>query len=151
MTNSEILNRIMKFCADAEKCTHDVISKLEKWETEPTAIPVILKKLRDENFLDDSRYAKTYTAEKAGTDRWGKIKIENKLRQKNINESFIQTALKEIDDKKYTAGLHELLRNKYREVKSGVVEADTKRVLMFALSRGFEEELINDWMDNLSS
>ena len=147
MITPEIIRRITKYCAEAEKCTHDVTEKLVDWGVDPVDFENILKKLRDGNFLDDTRYANTYVAEKWSLDRWGKIKIENSLLQKNIDENVIREAISEIDDKKYLEGLHELLRTKYRDVKSGAVDTDAKRVMMFALSRGFEEDLITEWLE----
>lgn len=147
MINTEIIKRITKYCAEAEKCTYDVTEKLKDWGVDPMDFEIILKRLRDENFLDDTRYANSYVAEKWSLDRWGKIKIENSLLQKNIDENIIREAIHEIDDKKYLEGLHELLRTKYRDVKTSSPDTDARRVMMFALSRGFEEELITEWLE----
>lgn len=144
--DANILKRITKYCAGAEKSTHDVITKLTEWGVGEDDIEIILKKLRSEKFVDDTRYAKTYVSEKWDLSRWGKIKILNSLRQKNIDESVIETAMKEIDDKEYIKGLNELLHKKYKDVKSGDAAVDAKRVMMFALSRGFEEEFIKEWI-----
>jgi regulatory protein len=147
MINPEVIKRISKYCAEAEKCTFDVIEKLKDWAVDSNDFDTILKKLRDENFLDDTRYANKFVAEKWTLDRWGRIKIENALLQKNMDENIIREAISEIDDKKYLEGLHDLLRTKYRDVKSGATDADIKRVVMFALSRGFEEELVTNWIE----
>ena len=146
--DANILKRITKYCAGAEKSTHDVITKLTEWGVGEEDTEIILKKLRSEKFVDDTRYAKTYVSEKWDLSRWGKIKILNSLRQKNIDENVIGSALKEIDEKAYIEGLQEMLRKKYKDVKSGDAASDAKRVMMFAMSRGFEEELISDWIES---
>lgn len=148
MMDAGILKRISKYCAGAEKSTHDVITKLTEWGVGEDEIENILRKLRSEKFIDDTRYAKTYVSEKWDLDRWGKIKILNSLRQKNIDENVIEAAMKQIDENTYLEELHELLRKKYKDVKSGDAVVDAKRVMMFAMSRGFEEELISDWIEN---
>lgn len=147
ISRSDFLNRIMHYCAEAEKCTHDVLTKLEAWEVPPEEIDDILHKLRSEKFLDDARYAKSYTSEKWNLDKWGKIKIRNSLQKKNIEENIIDGALSGINDEDYLQGLHALLRKKLKEVKSDNEENDVKRVMMFALNRGFEEELIEEWLN----
>lgn len=147
ISRSDFLNRIMQYCAENEKSTHDVLAKLKAWNVPSEEIDDILNKLCSEKFLDDTRYAKSYTSEKWNLDKWGKIKIRNSLEQKNIDENIIEDALATINDEEYVKGLHELLRNKLREVKSNDKANDAKRVMMFAASRGFEEELITEWLE----
>ncbi len=147
--NKDILPRIMKYCAEAEKSTHDVLSKLESWGVPSEDLDEILKRLHDEKFLDDTRFARSYVSDKWNLDRWGKIKIENALQNKNIDASTIHDTLKSIDAQEYKHELHELLRKKWKEVKSENPEDDAKRILMFALSRGFEEDLIAEWIDKM--
>ncbi len=145
---SDFLNRIMQYCAEAEKSTHDVVTKLEAWGVPPDELQSILDKLRAEKFVDDIRYAKSYVSEKWNLDRWGKIKIQNTLKEKNIDELIITEALAEIEEDEYVQELQQLLVKKLKDVKSENSLDDAKRVIMFALSRGFEEELIQDWIDS---
>ena len=147
ISRSDFLNRISQYCAENEKSTHDVLAKLKAWNVPSEEINDILNKLRSEKFLDDTRYAKTYASEKWNLDKWGKIKIRLSLEQKMIDENMIEDALAMINDEDYIAGLHELLRNKLREVKSDDPANDAKRAMMFAASRGFEEELIEEWLE----
>lgn len=147
ISRTSFLQRIMKYCAGAERSTHDVLSKLKAWGVSSEEIDDMLKKLYDEKFIDDTRFALSYISEKWNLDRWGKIKIANSLQQKKLDEKIIHEALRRIDDEEYVQGLHELLRKKLKEVKSENKTDDARRVLMFALSRGFEEELILEWLD----
>ena len=106
-------------------------------------------KLRGEKFFDDARFAKSYVSDKWNLDRWGRIKIENALQQKNIDDDIIQKSLDEIDEKDYRSGLHELLHKKWKDVKSDNPSNDAKRVMMHAQSKGFEEELIQEWLEEV--
>lgn len=144
---NSILQRITKYCADTERSTHDVLSKLISWGVPPEETEIILTKLRAEKFLDDKRYANSYVTEKWNLDKWGRLKIENALQQKNIDPVIIQDALSIIDQLEYLQGLNELLEKKYKEVKSGNNTDDARRIMMFALSRGYEEELIQEWIE----
>lgn len=144
---TDVLQRVMNYCAESERCTHDVLSKLVSWGVPLEESEIILTKLRTEKFLDDVRYTKSYVSEKWNTDHWGKIKIENSLLQKNISEEIIRHALSGIDDNEYIQVLHEMLRKKLREVSSENKPDDARRVMMYALSRGFEEELVMEWLE----
>jgi regulatory protein len=141
------LQRIMKYCAEAERSTHDVLAKLISWAIPIEECEIILAKLRAEKFLDDRRFANSYVKEKWSLDKWGKIKITNALRQKNIDDELIHDALNTINEAAYSETLHELLEKKLRDTHQGSAPEMASRVMMFALSRGFEEELIREWLE----
>lgn len=146
MPLTEAIDRIKKYCANAEKCSHDVVTKLEEWGLDESEIQTILTTLKAQGFVDDERYAKSYVSEKRNLDKWGRIKIANTLQQKQIEDSVIDSAISEIDDHEYIESLHEILLKKYREVKSDDPHADAKRIMMHAASKGYEEELIEEWL-----
>src|SRR5690242_17488884 len=107
---SDFLQRAMKYCAESERCTHDVSIKLEAWGVSEDEMDRILQKLYAEKFIDDQRFANSYVTEKRNLDQWGRIKIAHSLQQKNLNEKIIDNALNTIDEEKYIEGLYELLR-----------------------------------------
>lgn len=137
----------MQYCAEAERCTHDVLTRLVSWGLPMDETEIILTKLKAEKFLDDYRYTNSYVKEKWNLDHWGKIKIENALQQKHIDLMIIHEAISKIQQEEYLEGLNELLEKKYKEVKSNNPMDDARRIMMFALSRGFEEELIREWLE----
>jgi regulatory protein len=139
---------MQKYCAGAEKSTHDVVTKLEELEIPQKEINEIMQALYTDKFVDDARYAKSYASEKLNLDLWGRKKIANALEQKNIPEEIIEDALNGLDERDYMEKLHLVLLKKFRDVKSENPKDDGKRVLMFALSRGFEEELVIDWLES---
>jgi regulatory protein len=141
------LQRITSYCAESERCTHDAVSKLKLWGASPEEIEVVLNKLYAEKFIDDKRFALSYVSEKWNLDRWGKIKIANALEAKMIDEKIIQDSLDTISDEDYIQGLNELLRKKSKEISAGKTPGDARRLLSFALSRGFEEELVMEWLE----
>ena len=148
---STYLDRVMKYCAAAERCSHDVVTKLISWGINLEEAEIILTKLRKEKFLDDKRYTQSYVSEKWNLDLWGRIKIQNALQQKQVDEMIIADAIASIDEQDYLQKLHSMMRDKLREVKSGNSKDDARRVFMYATSKGFEEELVGDWInDNIS-
>ena len=68
---SDFLNRCMRYCSGAERCTQDVVKKLVTWEAPEDEYEVILETLRKEKFLDDTRYANSFVADKWRLDQWG--------------------------------------------------------------------------------
>ena len=144
---SDFLNRCMRYCSGAERCTQDVVKKLVTWEAPEDEYEVILETLRKEKFLDDTRYANSFVADKWRLDQWGKVKIRNGLFQKGFGETLIQNAIDTIDQDGYVAVLHNLLEKKRVSIKKEAMTSQMKKLLSFGASRGFEEELIWQWME----
>jgi len=138
----------MRYCSGAERCTQDVVKKLVIWEAPEDEYEVILETLRKEKFLDDTRYANSFVADKWRLDQWGKVKIRNGLFQKGISETLIQNAIDTIDQDGYVAVLHHLLEKKRVSIKKEAMTSQMKKLLSFGASRGFEEELIWQWMES---
>ncbi|MEO5906464.1 MAG: regulatory protein RecX [Saprospiraceae bacterium] len=137
----------MKYCSEAERSTHDVFTKLVSWAITPEEGEIIIQKLKKENFLNDERYANSYVREKWNLDHWGKVKIEHALKQKNIEDGFIQKSLSTIDNDDYQNQLYKVLQKKWNEVKSEKTDDSLRSLMMFGLNRGFEEELILEWIE----
>jgi len=141
------LQRITKYCADAERSTFDVFSKLISWEIPMDECEIIIRKLKSEKFLDDQRFADSYVREKWNLDKWGRVKIAHALENKNLDEQIILTALDKIDPEDYLNGMNDVLLKKHREIKSDQSREKARQIMMFAQSRGFEEDLILEWIE----
>ena len=144
---SETLKRITHYCATAERCTKDVIQKLVSWEVPEETYESILEILRLEKFLDDARYANSFVADKWKLDQWGRAKIRNGLFQKGISELLIQNAIDTIDQDTYVTGLENLLSKKRDTIRKDAPVNQMKKIISFGTSRGFEEELIWNWLE----
>lgn len=144
---NDVLKRLMPYCAQAERCTQDVIRKLSDWDVPEECIEEILEKLRVEKFLDDARYAYSFVSDKWRLDQWGRVKIRNGLFQKGISELMIQNALETIDHGAYVIGMNNLLEKKRATLRKEPVITQMKKLLAFGASRGFEEELIWAWLE----
>ena len=141
-----ILREIMQYCAKAEHCTQDVVTKLKGWEVDKVEIDSILEKLYQENFLNDARYAQAYVNDKWKLDHWGKKKIRHQLFLKNIDDRFVEKALDTIDEEEYKTELIKQLSKKENELNGLDRDQLITRLYNFGASRGFEEELIMQWI-----
>ncbi len=141
-----ILRDIMQYCAKSEHCTKDVLTKLRSWEVDEKDIDEILDQLRKENFLNDARYTNAYVADKWKLEHWGKRKIRHQLFLKNIDTYMIQKSLDKIDDEAYFKEMSVLLLRKEKELAGDKKNELVPRLFKFAVSRGFEEELIMKWL-----
>lgn len=129
MEEQEAYQKAARYCAYQERCRSEVRTKLRQSGASPQSIETILTRLEQEHYLDEERYARTYVRGKFRINGWGRLKIRNGLRAKQIDNKLIETAIKdEINEQEYMEVLRKILSNKGPQT---------------ALSRGFEPRLFN--------
>ena len=113
----------------------------------PEAKEEILLYLIKENYLNEERFARSYTRGKFYIKKWGRNKIKTSLFQKGITEKLIQISFDEIDEKDYKKTLSELI-DKTISTYKGIKEYQKKQKLIkFLISKGYEYELILDSLE----
>jgi len=137
------LKRAAEMCSRQEQCTGHIKSKLEEWRGTDSDAEKILRKLKEEKFLDDDRYATYFVKDKFRLNQWGKIKISYMLRQKRVDENIIVTALGQIDDNAYLETCVNLIRTKSSSLKEKNHFVKKGKLFRFASGRGFEPDIIN--------
>src|SRR6056297_2403239 len=98
-----MLEKARRYCLRGEKCVFDVRQKLYQWQVEESWHEKILETLKEERFVDEERFARSFARDKCFLSKWGKIKIRYALHRKQISENLIDTAFGEIEGARYKA------------------------------------------------
>lgn len=130
------------YCAYQERAQQEVRDKLYDWGLYPDDVELIISELISENFLNEERFAKSFTLGKFRMKGWGKIKIKQHLKSKRISDPLIKLALKEIDLDDYDAKLDEIIEKKRREFSSKLTIEEKAKLIRYIQSKGFESDLI---------
>ena len=134
------------FCAYQERSQQEVRDRLYEWGLWPEAVEGIISSLIAENFINEERFAEVYAKSKFNQKGWGKLKIKQGLKFKRIPEVLIKKALLGIADDDYLKSLQNVLLKKV----PAIMERDTfkrkYKLHHYALSRGYESDLITDVM-----
>lgn len=130
------------YCAMSEHCTDDVCRKLEQWGAPLAAYESILEHLKKEKYVDDARYAIAFVKDKYRFNQWGRMKIVQALRLKQIPSVEINQALEEIDDTEYSDILMSVIRRKLPTIKAMNGYERKGKLVRFAAGRGYEVEKI---------
>ena len=136
------LSKSQRFCSYQERCVYEIRSKLKDWGIGEQDAAKIVSNLKEENYLNDERFARIYTSGKIRIKRWGKIKISLELRKRQIDESFIRSAINEIDQDEYLKLLEKLLRKKAKEIKTDDTFIFNNKLAAYAVSHGYETDLV---------
>lgn len=141
-TYDEIKVKLMNYCAYQDRCHDDVERKMREFVLIPEAKDEILLYLMRENFLNEERFVRSFIRGKFTMKKWGRNKISQHLKQKNITDKLIKRCYDEIDEKEYLDVIAEVYR-KYFEKQKGLKEYQKKsKTIRYLLSRGFEYEEI---------
>lgn len=139
--------KIEAYCSKAEHCTSEVVTKLKSWNINERQIAEIVARLCKEKYINDLRYSRCYVKDKFRYNHWGRIKIAQTLRVKNINEDDIKEAIEELDQQEYETTLKRLLAQKRKSIKASSDYERNGKLVRFALSRGFEMSIINKYLN----
>ena len=130
------------YCAMSEHCTDDVCRKLEQWGAPLAEFDSILEHLKKEKYVDDRRYAIAFVRDKYRFNQWGRIKIAQSLRMKQIGSEEIKLAMEEVDETEYLDILTSAIRRKLPTIKAVNDYERRGKLVRFAVGRGYEVEKI---------
>ncbi|GHV07823.1 regulatory protein RecX [Bacteroidia bacterium] len=137
MTYEQALNRLAVYCSRAERCQADIRRKMDLWEISDTEQKKIIQYLRQEKFLDESRYCRAFVNDKIKYNRWGIHKIKYELAKKQVSEILIREALENIDSEENLRQLRLLIEQKRKSVQGKNDFEVNQKLIHFAASRGY--------------
>ena len=144
------LDRIKKYCALQDRCQWDALQKLNEWGLQPTTKDHILELLITDKFIDEERFSASFCRGKFRIKNWGRCKITNELKRKQISMICIKIGLKEIDNNEYNQVLEKLFRQKNITLKDTNLFIRKRKIANFLIQRGFESNLVWDKIRELS-
>ena len=136
------LLKAQKYCAYQERCHQEVREKLYEWRVLPEVLENTIAELIIANFINEERFAKVYAGGKFRIKKWGRIKIEGKLRSKNISVYCIKKGLAEIDEEDYLKTLREIIEKKARNLDEKNDYLRKNKIARYAVRKGFELGLV---------
>ena len=146
---SEALKRLEVICSRQEKCTSDILKKLELWDIPESEALKITDALKKNKFLDDMRYAVFFARDKYRINRWGREKIRFALRRKGVESASIENAIIELGENNDHEILKDLLIKKMKVLKPSNSFIMKGKLARFGLQRGFAFDIVNKVLDEI--
>ena len=137
--------RMESYCAYQERCHKEVQQKLRKMHMIPDAIDQVIFHLLQHNFLNETRFSQAFARGKFRVKKWGKNRIKNELKMRDISKYNITLALKEIPDSDYYTTFQELVEKRLRQLENETnLQKKRKKLADYLLYRGWESHLVYD-------
>ncbi|MFD2601530.1 regulatory protein RecX [Flavobacterium suzhouense] len=143
-TVEEAKRKMEHYCAYQERCHDEVVLKLKSLNMIPQAIDVIMVHLLDNNYLNEERFACSFARGKFRIKHWGKRRITNELKARNISRYNIERALKEIPEGEYLDAFHELADKQWEITLESNIQKKKKKVMDYLLRKGYESNLVQE-------
>ena len=142
LTPNQATIKAQMSCAYQERCQQEMRDKLYEWGLFSNDVENIIANLISDNFLNEERFAKAYAGGKFRIKKWGRIKIRIELKKRKISDYCIRKGMLEIEESDYLKILNEIIAKKLKETPKGKIQIRNYKAAQYAISRGFESDLV---------
>ena len=137
-TVEQALAVLRRQCARMERSEYDVRRSMMRWQMTSDEMASVVAQLVAERFVDNARYAEAFVRDKLRFSGWGRRKIVNALRTRQISQHIIASLDYMFDSEDESDKLAELLEKKARQVKAKNRYDLKDKLIRFGLYRGFD-------------
>lgn len=147
----EIQKKMEYYCAYQERCYKEVEEKLYSYAATVSEKEAILTHLIEQNFINEERFAQSFVRGKHHYKLWGKNRIINELKFRNISTRIIEIALKELPESTYLSNFHALAEKNWENSSEQKGPKKSKKFVDFLLRKGYETHLIYEKLRELDT
>ena len=148
-TVKEATLKLMQFCAYRDRSQKEVEEKLKEMHMIPLACEEIIIKLMQEDFLNEERFARSFVRGKFRIKKWGRNKIKQELKLREISQPLIKIAFTEINDAEYLKTLEELAIKKLALLKEPNSFKKKKKLSDHLMQKGYEPAMVFECVNEL--
>ena len=142
LSEKEMLQRLVHYCARREHSLHEAVTKLEQIGATPSQIETITAKLIQHSFINNERFALLYARSKLRQNQWGRYKIRQGLQKHQIDRATQSKALQSLDEEEYIQVLNSLFLKKTKAMGKIDTFAKKQKLQSYLAQCGFENQLI---------
>ncbi len=142
LTPEKALPKAQRYCAFQERSQQEVRDKLYSWGLHRNQVETIISELIGDGFLKEERFAEAFVGGKFRIKKWGKVKIKQALKAKQVSEPLIRKALAAISDADYRKMLEKVIADKAAKTSEKDPFKWKQQLARYAISRGFESDLV---------
>ncbi len=137
------LQKIKYYCSYQERSHTEVRQKLYSFGLVKEQVEEFLSELISTDYLNEERFAVAFAGGRFRLKQWGRVKIENELKQKKVSAYSIKKALAAIPEADYQQTFEKLLAAKSKQLSSekNIFTKRTK-IKNYLMQKGYEYKII---------
>ncbi|MEM8507034.1 MAG: regulatory protein RecX [Bacteroidota bacterium] len=149
-TLNEAIKRMERYCAYQERCHKEVRDKLQQMRMIPEAVDHVLAHLIQNDFLNEQRFANSFVNGKFSIKKWGRNRILNELKRRDISPYTITNALKAIEQDEYLIVFNTLAQKKWQQLTDSDLQKKKRKLANYLSYRGWENGLVFPKIEELA-
>ncbi len=142
LSEEEGLAKLQRYCVYQDRCHKEVRTKLLDLGIYGDSLESIIVDLIADNFLNEERFAKSYARGKFRLKNWGRIRIRQELKMRNMSAYCLKKAMEEIDQEEYIATINRLIEKKNATLRESDLFKRRNKIAQYLMQKGFEGGLI---------
>ena len=137
---------MIHYCDYQERCKKEIFTKLDTFELDDDDRDFIISFLKEEGFINDERYCRSFVKGKLNLKKWGVNKIKLALIAKGVDREVIDEVLSEIDKNSYKEELVNLLKNK--KINEDDPYKRKAKLIRYAVGKGYSLSMVMEVLNN---
>jgi len=134
--------KLKRYCAYQDRCHSEVRTKLLSLKIYGDDLEEVITELIKQDYLNEERFARSFTRGKFRLKKWGRNKIKQHLYAKRISAYCIKKGMEEIEEEEYLDTLRDLMHKKIEQRPELAKLIRKDKTIKYAVSRGYESGLI---------
>jgi regulatory protein len=149
--DKEAQSKLEYYCSYQDRCHQEVTQKLYELGIKSNEADTVIVHLIENNFLNEERFARSFARGKHRIKGWGKNRIVNELKQRQISTPNIKCALTEISEEEYQETFDKLSLRHWDTIQESNELKKKKKFCDYLLRKGWESDLIYEKWRELSN
>lgn len=143
-TLQEAKGKLETYCAYQERCAWEVRRKLFEKGIQGESVEKLVEELTQDGFLNEERFARSFARGKFRLKKWGRNRISQELKMRQISPSNIRKGISEIDPEEYFDTLLSQTEKKWEKTFEKDPFKKRFKVIQYLMVRGYEQDLIQE-------
>ena len=131
---------MIHYCDYQDRCKKEIFTKLNTLELTDDDRDFVVEFLKDEGFINDERYCRSFVKGKLNLKKWGVNKIKLSLIAKGVDREIIDEVISEIDQESYKEELVNLLKNK--KINESDPYKCKAKLIRYAVGKGYSLSMV---------
>ncbi len=150
-TEQDLYDYALRILMRRAHSVHEMKTKLLRKADSELLAQVVLARLKESGQLDDSRYAKQFTRQRAEVRKQGKFRIARDLRARGVPDRHINSALAEsAESHDEAAVVRQRIERKLRSFKGEISDKKFASIYRSLLAAGFPADIIRRELKSLT-
>ncbi len=149
LSYNELKFKMQYYCSYQDRCHYEVLNKINSFNATYDEKESLITELINEDYLNETRFAKSFSRGKFKFKNWGRNRIKLELKRRKLSDRNIKLGLSELDENDYEekfCNLFQRINNKYKNLK---IITRKKKIFDYLVYRGWEKDKIFNKINEL--